>query len=170
MDADMQNKTIKRNRMQIISYLFFGGLATLINIAVYAALVHFTELSITVSNAIALVVAVAFAFMTNKLWVFKSKTREPKKVFRELSTFIIARTITGIIDLVGVPLLFNLGLTYPLLGIEGFTAKAIITVIVIILNYVFSKVFVFRQNGESKSVDTSMDETADASDDASPGI
>ena len=137
-------KSISKRQQEIISYLFFGGLTTLVNFGVYIFFVNLIGLGITVSNAIAWVAAVLFAFVTNKLWVFHSKSWMAKQVLREAGSFLGARITTGLLDMIGVPLLFNIGLRYPLFGIEGFTAKLIIAVLVIILNYVFSKVFVFR--------------------------
>ena len=135
---------IKR-KWEVISYLFFGGLTTLVNFVAYIILVELTVLNITVSNLIAWVIAVTFAFVTNKLWVFGSKSWEPKLVIREAGIFLGARVATGVIDIVGMPLLFYIGLDYPLFGVDGFLAKSMIGVIVIILNYVFSKLFVFRK-------------------------
>jgi len=137
-------KSISKRQKEIINYLVFGGLTTLVNFVVYIFFVHLIGLGITVSNVIAWIVAVLFAFVTNKLWVFQSKSWMVKQVFREAGTFLGARITTGLLDMIGVPLLFYIGLRYPLFGIEGFTAKMIIAVLVIILNYVFSKAFVFR--------------------------
>ena len=139
-------KSISKKQREIISYLFFGGLTTLANFVVYIFFVHLIGLGITAGNAFAWVVAVFFAFVTNKLWVFQSKSWMAKQVLREAGSFLGARITTGILDMIGVPLLFYIGLRYPLFGIEGFAAKSIITVLVIILNYVFSKAFVFRSD------------------------
>ena len=141
-------KYISKRQQEIISYLFFGGLTTLVNFVVYIFFVHLIGLSITFSNAIAWVIAVLIAFVTNKLWVFQSKSWMAKKVLREAGSFLGARITTGLLDMIGVPLLFYIGLRYPLFGIEGFTAKLIIAVLVIILNYVFSKAFVFRPKAD----------------------
>jgi len=135
---------ITKRQHEVVLYLIFGGLTTLVNFALYAFFVQLVGVSVSVSNLIAWVIAVAFAFVTNKLWVFRSKSWEAKKVSREAGAFIGARIVTGLIDIIGVPLLFYIGLSYPLFGIEGFAAKTIVGIVVIILNYVFSRVFVFR--------------------------
>ena len=156
----MFKKPISKERMELIRYLFFGALSTIVNVVVYAVLVQFVGLNIAVGNAIALVVTVVFAFVTNKLWVFESKSWALKQVVRESLIYIGARTFTGIIDLVGVPLLFVIGVTYPLFGIEGFLAKAIITVIVNVLNYLFSKFVIFRRSrGSEESGESESDES-----------
>jgi putative flippase GtrA len=131
-----------------INYLFFGALTTLVNWCSYSLLVRFAGFTITVSNVIAWVVAVIFAFLTNKMWVFKSRSWQPLVVLREGGSFLGARIITALVEIAGVPAIFHLGINYPLFGIEGFLAKVIISVIVIILNYILSKVFIFRQKKE----------------------
>lgn len=145
----MENLPIVRNlskrQYEVLSYLFFGGLTTLVNLVVYILFVQFIGLSIAVSNVIALIVSILFAFVTNKLWVFRSKSWEKKLLAGEAAKFFTARAITGAIDALGVPLLYYAGLTYALFGVEGFAAKAIVMVVVIVLNYVLSKLVVFNK-------------------------
>ena len=134
-----------KTHREVVSYLFFGGATTLVNLAAYALLVSLVGLSITAGNVIAWVIAVTFAFITNKIWVFQSRSWKPLLVLREGGAFLGARIITGLLEIIGVPFLFYIGLDYPLFGIEGFAAKVIVTVIVIVLNYLFSKFFIFRR-------------------------
>jgi len=130
---------------ELVSYLFFGGATTFVNWCVYGLAVRYMGLSVTAGNAIAWIVAVVFAFITNKIWVFKSRSWQPLLVLREGGAFLGARIVTGLVEIAGVPLLYRIGLNYPLLGIEGFAAKVSVSVIVIILNYVFSKLVIFRR-------------------------
>lgn len=130
---------------EMILYLFFGGATTLVNWVVYALLVRLAGRSITVGNLVAWVAAVVFAFVTNKIWVFESPSWQSSRVVREALAFLGSRMASGVVEIVGVPLLVSLGLHYPLFGIQGFAAKVIISVVVIILNYIFSKLFVFRK-------------------------
>ena len=136
---------------EIISYLFFGVLTTIVNYCVYALFTFLLTESIsdvvlraTVSNIIAWVISVAFAYITNKLWVFN------KVVIYECGTFVLARLVSGVIDMFFLPLLISWGLNQEILGITGAWAKLITSVIVIILNYVFSKFIIFRKKKESK--------------------
>ena len=130
---------------EMVNYLFFGAATTFVNWSVYGLAVRFAGFSVTVGNVIAWVVAVVFAFMTNKIWVFESRSWQPLLVLREGSTFLGARIFSGFVEIAGVPLLYRIGLNYPLLGIEGFTAKVVVSVIVIVMNYIFSKLIIFRR-------------------------
>ena len=128
----------------IILYVIFGIATTVINFAVYTVLVKFFSQDMTLSNLISWVISVSFAFITNKIYVFSSRSFKSKTLFKEFVSFYSSRIITGIIEIVFPTVLFHLGLDFELFGIKGFVAKAIVNVIVIILNYVFSKVFVFK--------------------------
>lgn len=137
------------------SYLFFGGMTTLINWLVYVLHIQVFGLSMTASNVIAWIWAVTFAFAANKRWVFKDHDWKSSVVVPQVGVFLSARLVTGLIDIVGVPLLFFAGLNQSILGVEGFAAKMVISVIVVILNYVLSKKFVFKSKPvvEGASVD-----------------
>jgi len=135
----------------VVNYLFFGGATTFVNWFVYGVAVRFAGLSITTGNLIAWIAAVIFAFVTNKIWVFESRSWQPTLVLREGGAFLGARIISGIAEIAGVPFLYRLGLDYPLLGIDGFAAKVSVSVIVIIANYIFSKLFIFRKGKNDKT-------------------
>ncbi len=123
----------------IILYGFFGVLTTIINIAVYGFLYSICGVSNVISNIIAWVLSVLFAFVTNKLWVFESKSFKFKLFLTELCNFILCRLATGVLDLgimfVGVDLLKG----------PAIVLKVVSNVIVIILNYIMSKVLVFKK-------------------------
>lgn len=123
----------------IILYGIFGVLTTVINIVSYSLLYSVLGVSNVISNIIAWVLSVLFAFITNKLWVFESKSFEFKLFFSELGNFALCRLATGVLDLgimfVGVDLLKG----------PAIILKIVSNVIVIILNYVLSKVFVFKK-------------------------
>jgi len=127
---------------EIISYLIVGGATTFVNWAIYAIAVQFA--GITTSNIVAWSIAVIFAFIANKIWVFKSRQWKITLVRNEAGLFLSGRIFTGLIEMVGVPLLFFVGLNYPLFGVEGFAAKVAVSVFVVVLNYIFSKLIVFR--------------------------
>ncbi|MBQ6707116.1 MAG: GtrA family protein [Clostridia bacterium] len=128
-----------------ILYLLFGGLTTLLNWLVYALLVTGLSVDITAANAIAWVIAVLFAFVTNKRYVFRSEKTEKKALIREIGSFFAARVLSGMIEVVGPTLLMGIGLSQPLFGIPGFLAKLTVSVVVVLLNYLFSKWFIFKK-------------------------
>ena len=135
---------IKKYR-EIIVYVIFGALTTLVNWAVYTVMVEAFDIDVTVSNAVAWVAGVIFAFVTNKIWVFRSKSKKASTVLREFFSFVGARVVTGLMETFLPTLLINLGLNQTVFGIKGSVAKLIVSVAVIILNYVFSKLIVFRK-------------------------
>ena len=132
---------------EIIMYLFFGIGTTAVNWMIYTIIVLLgQETNITLANMIAWVGAVAFAYITNKLWVFESKSWNPKIVWKELGMFLGARIFSGIFEIGLFPVLVWLGMNQSIFGVEGMLAKVVISVLVIILNYIFSKLLVFKKN------------------------
>ncbi len=128
-----------------VDYLFFGGLTTAVNWLAYALSVGVLGLSVTAGNIFSWVCAVAFAFVTNKLWVFRSKSWAWPQWGKEAAAFVGGRVFSGLVELAGLPLLMKLGLDQTLFGVEGFVAKIAISVVVIILNYFLSKFLAFRK-------------------------
>ena len=123
----------------ILSYLFFGVLTTAVNYLVYLPCYNLWGLSGTVSNVIAWVFAVAFAYVTNKPFVFRSHDWSAKTVIPELTKFVGCRLGSG-----GLETLIIL-VTVDLLGWNGNVMKLLTSVIVIVVNYVASKLLVFRK-------------------------
>lgn len=123
----------------MVSYLFFGVLTTVANYLVYLPLYNLLGISAAVSNIIAWVAAVAFAYVTNKPFVFKSHDWSMKIVLPELGKFVGCRAASGGLE---TALVF---LTVDVCGWDGNLWKLIISVVVVILNYVSSKLLVFRK-------------------------
>ena len=153
-------KELYLKHREVVDYLFWGVMTTLVSFITYSVFVILLSLglknaeislfgmsfslSVTVANILSWICAVLFAFITNKLFVFKSKSLESAVFLPELAKFISARVLTGVLEMVGVPLLVSLGLGMTVFGIEGAISKIVVTVLVIILNYVFSKIFIFK--------------------------
>lgn len=131
-------KLIQKNR-EVLSYLLFGGLTTLVNFAIYWPLYHWLHLPASVSNVIAWIVAVLFAFLTNKPFVFKSHDWLAKTVIPELLKFVGCRVASGAFETLFV------AVTVDWLHWHGLVMKIIASVVVIILNYIGSKLLVFRK-------------------------
>lgn len=128
-----------RKHWDILSYLFFGGLTTLVNYLVYLPCYNWFDISASVSNAIAWVFAVAFAFLTNKPFVFKSHDWSIKVVLPELTKFLGCRIGSGVLE---TAILF---LTVDMLGWNGNVLKVITSILVVFLNYFGSKLLVFTK-------------------------
>lgn len=121
----------------IISYLFFGGLTTLVNFLVFFPLYNWLKFSGALSNVVAWVVAVIFAFLTNKPFVFGSHDWSAKIVVPELARFIGCRVGSGLLETAAVWLFVDSLLW------NGNWVKIIVSIIVVLLNYVSSKWLVF---------------------------
>ena len=122
----------------IISYLFFGGLTTVVNYLVYLPLLNWFHLSAAVSNVAAWVVSVIFAYLTNKPFVFKSHDWSLRTVIPEFGKFTGCRIGSGLLE---TGIIF---VTVDFLRWDGNVMKLLGSVFVIIWNYLGSKLFVFR--------------------------
>jgi len=131
---------------EILLYLIFGGLTTVVSWGTYIIFVKYMGMAITPGKALSWVCAVLFAFVTNKLWVFESKSWAPKTAIRELVSFFGARAATGALEIFGVPALVKLGMDQQVFGTDGMLANIVVSVVVVILNYVFSKLLIFRKS------------------------
>ena len=122
-------------------YLFFGGLTFFLSIFLYWLFAHPLGLSPLIANAISWILCVAFAYATNRTWVFKDKARTPGGIMREAASFAAGRLITlGLEEAI-----LWLGIT--VLGVADLPVKIVAQVLVIVGNYLISKFFVFKKNG-----------------------
>ena len=127
---------------EIISYLFFGGLTTLVYYGVYYVFSWKIGFSAWLSGVFAWVAAVAFAYITNKIWVFESKKTDKKTVTRELISFIVARLISLGMSTV-ILFIFIDWFGYDT-TIQEFIVLTAANIVVIIFNYFASKYFIFK--------------------------
>lgn len=129
-----------KKHWDIVSYLFFGVLTTVVNYIVYLPCYNRLSFSAAISNMIAWIAAVAFAYLTNKPFVFRSHDWSAKTVIPELSKFVGARIASGVLE---TGIIF---LTVDLLRWNGNVMKLVTSVLVVIINYVASKLLVFRNS------------------------
>jgi gtrA family protein len=122
-------------KYELIAYIIFGILTTVVDWVVYYILSGL-GVNYIINSIISWTVAVLFAFITNKLFVFDSKRL--KNIFRELVLFVLSRLSTLVINLAGMYVLISL------LKLNEFISKAILSILVVILNYIFSKLFIFK--------------------------
>ena len=124
---------------EIIFYIIFGVLTTVINLGVFYVLTDLLNLNENLSNIIAIITAVLFAYFTNKDLVFHSEAKTLKAKWKEFAKFISGRAFTMVIEWVGGALLF-------LTPMPQMISKLIVTVVVVILNFFISKFFAFKKS------------------------
>ena len=124
---------------EIINYIFFGLLTTGVNFSVYYFCLKIFKLNYLVANIVAWILSVAFAYVSNRLYVFKKVNFSKVDILREVIMFFGARFMSGAIETMVLFLMVSILCT------GEFVAKIIVSIIVVILNYVFSKLLVFRE-------------------------
>lgn len=128
---------------EMLSYIFFGTGTSVIDYVVFSSITAMgcNEL---ISNAISTICAIIFAYVTNKLWVFQSRTYSFFAIVREFIKFTNARIITWIMT--SIILLIS-----KLLDGNPYAAKAIAMILTVIINYIFSKLFIFNKRKGTKN-------------------
>ena len=134
----------------IISYLVFGVLTTLVNIIFYWLCAHLLHLSTVLSAAIAWLAAIIFAYLTNRKFVFHSKAIKKKDILIEVITFFVCRLLTGLLDVVIMHVFVDK------FGQPDMIVKIISNIIVILANYVFSKLVIFKADDQKETIKKSI--------------
>ena len=129
---------LKKHKAFLI-YLFLGGCTTLVNVVVYYLCAHPLRLSTVVSTAIAWLLSVAFAYVTNKVWVFESRSWRGRLVLREGLSFLVCRAATGVFDCGFMVVMVDV------LGFNDLCFKIVSNVIVVLANFFASKFLIFRR-------------------------
>lgn len=124
---------------EIILYLVFGVLTTLINIVVYYLFASVLNLSTFLSNAIAWFLSVMFAYVTNRYFVFSEHAIGFKSVVFECFKFYSGRIFTGVVDMALMVFLVDV------CHYDDFIVKIIVNIVVVVLNYVISKLLIFKR-------------------------
>lgn len=124
---------MKTNSLEVVKYIIFGVLTTIVNIVVFLLLKNYCP--IIVSNIIAWFCSVVFAYVTNALYVFDERQMSIKQFIE----FMVSRISTLIIETIIIYIMINL------LTINLLITKIVANIIVIILNFVLSKLFVFKK-------------------------
>lgn len=135
----MELKKLLEKYKDVIPYLFFGVCTTLVNVIVYWCCTHLLHLSTMFGTIIAWILAVLFAYITNRKWVFHSKVNTRDDIIKELVSFFSCRLATGIVDW-GCMFVF-----VQILEWNDLIIKFLANVLVIILNYVASKLVIFKK-------------------------
>ena len=133
-------KNLIKKYRSFIFYGIFGVFTTIVNIVTYNICYYRIEISNTFSNVVAWVLAVTFAYLTNKAWVFESKSWKWEVLKREIPAFISCRLATGVLDIAIMYICVDVMQWHAML------MKIISNVLVIILNYIFSKLVIFKKS------------------------
>ena len=124
---------------QTILYLIFGVLSTIVNIVTYVVCTRNLNIEFLISNWIAWIAAVLFAYITNKFFVFESKKTNIKFLIKEFSSFVSCRILSGITEMILMYIMISL------MSLNDFIVKIITNVVVVILNFIFSKLIIFKK-------------------------
>ena len=134
-----------REHKEGMRYLIFGALSTIVNILVYTLFAKLIlnnvpneSLRVNISEIIAFIAALVFAYITNKLYVFNSKTDGIKSLLKEIGSFVSCRIFTEVISI----LMMNMAVWF---SINDVIMKIVSNIVVIILNFVFSKLIIFKK-------------------------
>ena len=141
-------KNLYNKHDEIINYLVVGVLTTVVSLVSFYIVrlfifTHNTQLHIQIANIISWILSVLFAFITNKKYVFKS-SKKGKDKLKEMIKFYLSRLTTLVIDMLTMWILTSI------IHINDKIAKLIVQVILVILNYIFSKLFVFENSEKVK--------------------
>lgn len=134
--------SIYKKHEEVINYLIIGVLTTVVSLLTYYLCVSTflnpkVAIELQIANIISWIISVAFAYVTNRIFVFKSKS---KKILNEIWKFVSSRLLTLILDMLMMYLLVTC------ISFNDKISKIIVQVVIIVLNYVFSKLFVFKKN------------------------
>ena len=141
-EGNMAEFIKKLYRNQGIRYIFFGGCTTMVNLVSFFIL-RKLKVELNIANIISIILAILFAYVVNSKYVFQDKCETLKDHVQPFCKFVSARLVTMVIEVGGVWLLVSV------MGLNDMIGKFLTQFIVLILNYVFSKFFVFT-TGKSK--------------------
>lgn len=144
MKENLQKILQKFLSREVIMYIIFGVLTTLVNLIISFVLVGAFKIDGSIASAIGIIASILFAYFTNRKWVFNSQAKSFKEKINEFWKFIAGRLVTMVIEQGGVMIL------YGALNMPFTPVKLSLTIIVIILNYIFSKFFAFKTKNEEK--------------------
>lgn len=130
-------KTKKIDKRQLASYIFWGCLTSFVNFSFYIGLTRIFTLSASASNLISWAISVIFAYITNKLYVFNSKTKHAGSIAEEFFSFALLRMFSGLVETAFIYVFADVK------GHNDITIKIIGSIFVVVFNYIASKWIVF---------------------------
>lgn len=133
-------RTLLEQYKEFVAYVVFGVFTTIVNIGVFWLFSDVVGIYYMFANAIAWLASVLFAYVTNRRWVFRSQRSRFKEIMKEMTLFVSGRLLSGIGDMIIIYIfvdIINMGKT---------PGKIVSQVFVVIFNYVFSKLVIFKQS------------------------
>ena len=140
----VQLEKLYKKYHDVIPYLFFGACTTVVNIGVYAFCDKLLGTTVVISTTIAWFLSVLFAYITNRKWVFNSKASKKKEILREIASFFVCRFATGLVDVLIMYIFVER------LHLWGLLFKVLSNVVIVVLNYVASKILIFSSKKPCK--------------------
>ena len=128
-----------------LMYVVMGVSATVFNWGIYSLLVTFLPMEL--ANAGSFAMTLIFAYVTNKIYVFESRSWGMRRVLREFCAFATARGVTGLLEIFLQPQLYQMGIDGALLGVKGLQAKVVVCLTLPIVNY-FSTKLIFLKSSQ----------------------
>ena len=144
--SEFNLKTIKSlyfECKEIINYLIFGVLSTVVNFVTYFICSKILGIEEVISSGLSWFFSVLFAYITNKIFVFESKTNTSKAFLKEFVSFFLARILSGALCDVG-----TFALMVKVLKINDVFSKVVTQIMVVIVNYVLSKLIIFKKENK----------------------
>lgn len=132
-------KELFQKYKEVISYLVFGVATTVVNIIIFFICKDVLGIDYKISNAIGWFLSVLFAFFTNKYFVFASSHKDTRSFIKEMLLFYWYRVLSFVVDMALMVLMIEV------MHISDFWAKMVTQIAVVILNYFFSKFFIFKK-------------------------
>ena len=165
--AEKKQKKLFGKYKEIIMYIIFGVATTLVRWVtqwlftsifenalpkeeIHIWFLEYKSTGVFVATLLSWLAAVIFAYITNKLWVFESKSWKPSIAIKEFWQFFLSRAITGVIEIVGVFLLVGVGVDQIVIPKESMDATILMSGIIMVLNYILSKLIVFKEKDPEK--------------------
>ena len=137
-------RNLYKKYKEIINYIIFGGMTTVVNFVVYFLCVDIIEIYYIAANVVAWFLSVLFAYITNRIYVFERVNFSISGVVKEAILFFLSRLFSGAVETASLYIMVDI------IGISSSAAKIEVAIAVVILNYIFSKLIVFRRHGLKK--------------------
>ena len=132
-----------KDKREMTQYVIWGALSAVLNVGLFQILI-LGSVDYRIANLITIIVVKIFCYVTNKFFVFRTPYEGLKVLLKEMLAFIFARGVTSILDYVGVLVLVEL------FKCQEMFSKCVMAVVVVVVNYIFSKFFVFKKKGHNK--------------------